>query len=212
MMRGSKPCIFAILIAVIGPVAAAEDVACGPRVARAVLQSYGRQPPMLRETILAMQGSELDRGASLLQMKEFMEQFGIHVTGVYCDAKDVPNWEEPVILLMNAKAARRGREHHYQVFISCNANGGAFTVWDALEGYRTLTRSEFQDSWTGHALVTSKNPVNLRWSFGQSSIARASRLLGYSLMVEVVIFIVVVGHITIKSWHRKPPTRNASFV
>ena len=173
---------------------AAPDTACGPRVAQCVMEWYGRPVPNLSQAIRAIQGAELDQGASFLQLQAFFRNNGLYAVGVHSAIGDVPCWDGPIVLLLKSHAAtsRRPQQYHLVLLTDTNVSAATYTLWEPLSGQRVLKQDAFARLWTGDALVVSDAPIDTRWIFGQYWLRFVELSLSALLLAEIAIVIVLV--------------------
>lgn len=134
----------------------ANNVICGPRCVRHVLEHYGR-PAELVDLVRELQGAAIDRPASLFAMKRALERRGVHAAGARLPPADLPwlDWAEPVIVHVGETGAGVG---HFLVVLRPNAQGDRIRVWDGLASDAWILRRELAATASGAVLLTSNTP------------------------------------------------------
>ncbi len=126
-----------------------SDLTCGPRCVQFVLGQYGVSEdlmPLIRE----IQWAELERGASLGQLRDALECRGIHTAMIRISPSSAIMADTPIIL---HGETNRGSGH----FVVQQVLDGESVIWDGLRGFRKGWPDEVRSS--GIALVTSRSPL-----------------------------------------------------
>lgn len=151
---------------------AGSDRVCGPRCIQRILQHYGIRADLV-DLIKEVQESDVNRGASLAELRRALKTRGIHCRYGKAAFLVVPEATQPVILHING--------NHFVVLEGWD--GSEAIIWDGLNGSRSIPWWRLQAECSGTILMTSGS----EWGEGNSGVRdyRIFALLSGALIVVV---------------------------
>lgn len=132
-----------------------EAKVCGPRCVQFLLRYYGKEVPSLLELVREIQWPEIERGASLEDLRRSLEKRGIYTYAMRISDHASLKWEFPAVLHLQPAKDVLG---HFVVWLP-ESTENETQVWTGLYGVRTRHTAELASQMSGVVLLTAPRTI-----------------------------------------------------